>query len=306
MPGMRAGFQARVQYSLARLLLGLLGVLPRRAALGAGRLLACVGHAVAARQRKVAHHNLRMALPELSEPERTRIVRGVFRNLGRLLVEFARFPGLDRGNIEDLVVYEGLEHYRAALDGGRGVLVLTAHVGAWELSSFAHSVYGYPMKFLTRPIDNPLVEDLVARYRTRAGNAVISRTDAVRGVLKALDDNEAVGILVDQNTTRGDGVFADFFGIPAATTPGLATFALRTDAPVVPGFIRWDEARHRHVLAFQPPVPLVRSADRRADILANTARFNRIVEDFVRKHPDQWLWIHRRWKTRPEGAPPLY
>ncbi len=306
MPGMRAGFQARVQYSLARLLLGLLGVLPRRAALGAGRLLACAGHAAAARQRKVAHHNLRMALPELSEPERTRIVRGVFRNLGRLLVEFARFPGLDRGNIENLVVYEGLEHYRAALDGGRGVLVLTAHVGAWELSSFAHSVYGYPMKFLTRPIDNPLVEDLIARYRTRAGNAVISRTDAVRGVLKALDDNEAVGILIDQNTTRGDGVFADFFGIPAATTPGLATFALRTDAPVVPGFIRWDASRERHVLEFRPPVPLIRSGDRRADIQANTARFNRIVEDFVRKHPDQWLWIHRRWKTRPEGAPPLY
>ncbi len=306
MPGMRAGFQARIQYSLASLLLGFLGVLPRRAALGAGRLLAYVGYAAAARQRRVARRNLRMALPELSEPERTRIVRGVFRNLGRLLVEFSRFPKLTRDDIEDLVEYEGLEHYERALAEGRGVLVLTAHVGAWELSSFAHSVYGYPMKFLTRPIDNPLVEDLIARYRTRAGNAVISRTDAVRGVLKALDDKEAVGILVDQNTTRGDGVFADFFGIPAATTPGLAMFALRTGAPVVPGFIRWDEARGRHVLEFQPPEPLIRSGDRRADVLANTARFNRIVEDFVRKYPDQWLWIHRRWKTRPEGEAPLY
>lgn len=303
---MRVGAKARIQHSLARLLLGCFGVLPRRLAYPAGRVLSAVAYRLAARQRRIAFHNLGMALPTLSEGERIRIVQGVFDNLGRLLVEFSHFPGLDAHNIQRLVEYQGLDHYRNALEKGKGVLLLTAHVGAWELSSFAHSVYGYPMKFLTRPIDNPLVEGLILRYRTRAGNGVISRTDAARGVFRALGNNEAVGILIDQNTTRSEGVFADFFGIAAATTPGLATFALRTEAPVVPGFIRWDRKRRIHVLEFQSPVELVRSGNPEADILANTARFNRVIEDFVRRYPDQWLWIHRRWKTRPEGESSLY
>jgi KDO2-lipid IV(A) lauroyltransferase len=303
---MFVGSKARIQYSLAGLLLGFFGVLPRGMALGVGRVLAFALYWLATRQRNVAFRNLQMALPELSEEDRRRIVRGVFNNIARLLVEFSRFPELDRGNIQNLVEYKGLDHYRKALEKGKGVLVLTAHTGAWELSSFAHSVYGYPMNELTRPIDNPLVEDLINRYRTRAGNKVISRTEAARGVLRALGNNEAVGILIDQNTTRSDGVFAPFFGIPAATTPGLATFALRTGAPVVPGFIRWDAERKKHVLEFQPPVELIRSADRDEDVRANTTRFNGVVEDFVRRYPDQWLWIHRRWKTRPEGEEGLY
>jgi KDO2-lipid IV(A) lauroyltransferase len=297
---------ACVQYSLARLLLVVFGLLPRRAAYSAGRFIGQALYRLAARQRKVAFHNLTMALPDLSHEERVRIVKGVFDNIGRLLVEFSHFPELNHGNIPDLVEYEGLDHYQEALARGNGVLFLTAHVGAWELSSFAHSVYGYPMKFLTRPIDNTLVEKLITRYRTRAGNDVISRTDATRGVLRALGKNEAVGILIDQNTIRSESVFADFFGIPAATTPGLATFALRTDAAVVPGFIRWDPARQKHILEFQSRVELVRTGDRQADTISNTAKFNRIIEDFVRRYPDQWLWIHRRWKTRPEGDPSLY
>jgi len=297
---------ACVQYSLARLLLGFFGVLPRRIAYLAGGALGRAGYRLAARQRKVAFHNLTLALPDLSEDERVRIVKGVFDNLGRLLVEFSHFPKLNPDNIPDLVEYEGLEHYQNALAHGNGVLFLTAHFGAWELSSFAHSVYGYPMKFLTRSIDNTLVENLISRYRTRAGNDLISRTDAARGVLRALGNNEAVGILIDQNTIRSEGVFADFFGIPAATTPGLATFALRTDAAVVPGFIRWDQARRKHILEFQSPVELVRTGDLEADTVSNTAEFNRIIENFVRRYPDQWLWIHRRWKTRPEGEDSLY
>ena len=297
---------ALFQYSLARMLLGFFGLLPRRAAYGAGRVIGQALYRLAVRQRNVAFHNLTMALPDLSEDEQVRIVKGVFDNIGRLLVEFSYFPELNDDNIPDLVEYEGLEHYQKALARGKGVLFLTAHVGAWELSSFAHSVYGYPMKFLTRPVDNVLVEKLITRYRTRAGNDVISRTDATRGVLRALGNNEAVGILIDQNTTRSEGVFADFFGIPAATTPGLATFALRTDAAVVPGFIRWDQVRRKHILKFQTPVELVRTGDRQADTLRNTTQFNLIVEDFVRKYPDQWLWIHRRWKTRPEGEDSLY
>ena len=303
---MRVGVKARIQYSSARLLLGIFGAMPRAMAYRAGDVVAALGYRLARRQRSVGLYNLRMALPELPEVERNRIVREVFRNLGRLLVEFSHFPKLTPENISRVVEYEGLEHYLEALRRGKGVLFLTAHVGAWELSSFAHSVYGYPMKFLTRPMDNSLIEELITRFRTSAGNETISRTDAARDVLKALRSNEAVGILMDQNTTRSEGVFVDFFGIAAATTPGLATFALRTGAAVVPGFLRWDPDRRHHVLHFQPPVELKETGDRAEDILENTLLFNQILEKFVRGFPDQWLWIHRRWKTRPEGEPSLY
>lgn len=303
---MRARAKARIEYSLARLFLSLPRLLPRSLALRFGRTVGALGYRVAHRQRRIAEHNLSMALPELSPTERTRIVRGVFANLGRLFVEFGRFPTLTRQKAHDLVEYEGLHHYIDARDRGRGVLFLTAHVGCWELSSFAHALSGYPMRFLTRTIDNPLVDDLITRYRTLSGNRVISRSRAARDVLTALSRNETVGILIDQNTTRSEGVFAEFFGIPAATTTGLAAFAMRTGASVVPGFIRWDAEREKHVLEFQPPVALIRSGNRGEDLVRNTRRFNEVIESFVRRYPDQWLWIHKRWKTRPEGEASLY
>jgi KDO2-lipid IV(A) lauroyltransferase len=265
-----------------------------------------LGYRLATRQRRAALQNLSLALPELSADQRERIARGVFANLGRLLAEFSQFPKMNSVNIGAVVEYSGLEHYIEARSQGRGVLFLTAHAGSWELSSFAHALHGFPMRFLTRPIDNPLVEDLVTRYRTLSGNRVIRRTEAARDVLGALSGNETVGILIDQNTTRSEGIFVDFFGIPAATTTGLAALALRTDAPVVPGFIRWDPDRRKHILEFQAPVELVRTGDRRVDLHRNTERFNEVIESFVRRHPDQWLWIHKRWKTRPEGEPSLY
>ncbi len=303
---MRVGAKAHIQYILARLILGFFGKMPRKMASRAGSVVAQIGYHLARPQRSTALHNLRMALPELSEVERNQIVRGIFSNLGRLLVEFSQFPKLSPENVSETVEYEGLENYLDGLRRGRGVLFLTAHVGAWELSSFAHCLYGYPMKFLTRPLDNPLVESLITGIRTLSGNHAIDRNGATRAVLRALRNNETVGILVDQNTIRSEGVFADFFGIPAATTPALATFALRTGAAVVPGFIRWDSARRRHVLSFEPPVELKQTGNPQEDIVANTRLFNEILERFVRKFPNQWLWIHKRWKTRPEGEPSLY
>jgi KDO2-lipid IV(A) lauroyltransferase len=247
-----------------------------------------------------------MVLPELTDVERERILRGCFDNLGRLLVEFTHFPELNKSNISQFVVHEGLENYLEGLRRGRGVIFMTAHFGAWELSSFAHSVHGYPLKFVVRPIDNPRVERLISHYRTLSGNVPIQRRSAARDILKALRDNEAVGILFDQNTTRSEGVFADFFGIPAATTPAIATFALRTGAAVVPGFLIWDERAGKHRLRLDPPVELVETGDLSRDVIENTKRFNRILEGYVRKYPEQWLWIHRRWKTRPEGEPSIY
>ena len=247
-----------------------------------------------------------MALPELGRAEHERIVRGCFRNLGRLLVEFSHFTRLNKANVSDLVVHEGLDNYLEGLRRGRGVIFMTSHLGAWELSSFAHALHGYPLKFVVRPIDNSRVEELISRYRSLSGNVPIRRRNAARDILTALRRNEAVGILFDQNTTRSEGIFVDFFGIPAATTPAIGTFALRTGAAVVPGFLIWDEQTGKHRLRLDPPVDLVNTGDLSQDVIENTRIFNKILEGYVRQYPDQWLWIHRRWKTRPEGAPSLY
>jgi KDO2-lipid IV(A) lauroyltransferase len=300
------GVKELAEYSFSLALIKIFGALPRPIAHRAARMLAWLGFHLARRQRNSGLQNLRMAFPEMSEAERERILRGCFQNIARLLVEFTHFPELNRENISNFVAHDGLENYLEGLRRGRGVIFMTAHFGAWELSSFAHAVYGFPLKFIVRPIDNPRVEALISRYRTLSGNAPIQRRDAARDVLKALRQNEAVGILFDQNTTRSEGVFADFFGVPAATTPAIALFALRTGAAVVPGFLIWDAALQKHRLRLDPPLELINTGEIDHDVLENTELFNKTLESYIRKYPDQWLWIHRRWKTRPEGEAPIY
>lgn len=303
---MRGGVKELAEYSLAKALVKTFGLLPRPIAHRAAGILAWLGFHLARRQRVTGMQNLRMTFPDMTDAERVRIVRGCFRNLGRLLVEFTHFPQLSKSNIPQFVVHDGLENYLEGLRRGRGVIFMTAHFGAWELSSFAHAVYGFPLKFIVRPIDNPKVEALISGYRTLSGNIPIDRRNAARDVLKALRQNEAVGILFDQNTTRSEGVFAEFFGKTAATTPAIALFALRTGAAVVPGFLIWDAALKRHRLRLDPPVDLINTGDLDRDVLENTKLFNKILEGYVQKYPDQWLWIHRRWKTRPEGDASFY
>ena len=303
---MRGGIKGLAEYIFARVLIRTLRWMPRSLAHLAAEMLAWCGFHLARRQRNTGAHNLRLAFPDLSVSERDRILRGCFQNLGRLLVEFTHFHRLNKGNISQYVVHDGLENYLEGLSRGRGVIFMTAHFGAWELSSFAHAVYGFPLKFIVRPIDNPRIEQLISSYRTLSGNIPIERRRAGRDILKALKQNEAVGILFDQNTTRNEGVFADFFGIPAATTPSIALFALRAGAAVIPGFLIWDSKVKRHRLRLDPPVELVNTGDLSHDVLENTRRFNKILEAYVRRYPDQWLWIHRRWKTRPEGEPSIY
>ncbi len=288
---------------MALLLIRLFGMLPRSIARRAAQVLAWLGFHLARRQRISGMRNLQIAFPELGDAQREHILRGSFRNIGRLLVEFTHFPELNTSNISNFVVHDGLENYLEGVRRGRGVIFMTAHFGSWELSSYAQAVYGYPLKFIVRPIDNPRVEKLISEHRTSSGNVPIQRRSAARDILKALRENEAVGILFDQNTTRSEGVFAEFFGVPAATTPSIALFALRTGAAVVPGFLIWDRGLGKHRLRLDPPVELVNTGNLDSDVLENTRRFNRILEDYVRKYPDQWLWIHRRWKTRPEGDP---
>ena len=296
----------RLQYLPLLVLVRFIGLLPRALARGVGLLIAGAAYHLHPRLRRVGMRNLELAFPEKPVAERRSILRGVYRSLGRLLAEFCLFPSYTRENVSQVATYQGFENFEAAEKRGKGVLFLTGHFGGWEIGSFFHSLQGHPMRIVVRPIDNPFVDALVTRYRTLHGNGLIGKQGFARRLLAAMGNNETVGILMDTNMTPPQGVFVDFFGIPACTAVGIARVALHTDAAVVPAFTIWDAVLRKYRVEFGPSVELVRSGDDEADAVANTAVFNRIFEEYVRKYPDQWLWMHRRWKARPPGEPPLY
>jgi len=258
------------------------------------------------RLSRVAMRNLQLAFPEMPERERRRIVRGVFTSLGRLLAEVSRFPRYTAENVCQVAVYDGLENFLEAERRGKGVLFLTAHLGGWEVGSFAHSLYGHKLHIVIRPLDNPYLDALVRRYRTLHGNTTFDKQDFARGLLGAMKAGETVGILMDTNMTPPQGVFVDYFGHLACTASGVARVALRTDAAVVPAFSIWDKRLGKYRIRFDPMLELARTGDDAADVEANTAKFTKAIEGYVRRYPEQWLWVHRRWKTRPEGEAPIY
>jgi len=188
----------------------------------------------------------------------------------------------------------------AALQRGRGVLFATAHLGNWELSAYAHALLAAPMDIVVRPLDNPLLDALVERRRSLSGNRIIGKQEYARAILKALAANRAVGILVDQNSAADAGVFVDFFGAKACAGVGFVKLAARSGAVVIPGFAVWEETEKRYVLRFRPPVEIT------GDAVRDTQAVQTEIERAIRQHPDQWLWIHRRWKTRPAGEPEIY
>jgi KDO2-lipid IV(A) lauroyltransferase len=256
--------------------------------------------------RRAAVFNLTLAFPDWTDEQRKETIRRMIQQIGWMAAEFARFPMYVRGHIERVVVIDGAENFELARQRGNGVLFLTGHMSAWELAPFAHALYGHPLHFLVRPIKNRRVDELINRYRCLSGNRPIEKNKSARMILKVLGDGGTVGILSDHNTTAEEGVFVDFFGIPASTTSGLARIALRTDAAVVPGFLSWDYGRKIYRLRFEPGIELVRTGDEEADVRENTARFTRVIENYIRQHPDQWLWVHKRWKTRPPEQKPIY
>lgn len=296
----------RLEYAVVWLIVKAVGALPRPLARATGISLAQLVYLLHFRLRHVGMHNLAMAMPETSRRDRARILRGVFTSLGRQLAEACLFPRYSKENVSKVVVYDGFENYDRAFARGKGVLFLTAHFGGWELSAFTHSLHGHWMHVVMRPMDNPYLDELIRRYRTMHGNTTVAKDDFVRGLLAAMKAGEVVGILMDTNMTPPQGVFVDFFGIPACTASGLARIALRTDAAVVPTFTIWDPALGKYRLRFDPAVNLIRTGNDEADTVANTALFTRTIEEYVRRYPDQWLWVHRRWKTRPEGEKGLY
>jgi Kdo2-lipid IVA lauroyltransferase/acyltransferase len=294
------------EYAAAWTILKFLGILPRPAARGVAAIVARMLLWSQPRLRRTAMTNLRLAFPEWSDAKRHEVIWRMTKNLGWMAAEFAHFPGLTRENIEKLVVLDGFENFEGARRLGKGVIFLTGHMSAWELAPFAQALYGHPLSFLARPIDNEQVNGLIDSYRCLSGNRPIEKNNSARETLRVLHDGGTVGVLADQNTSVDEGVFVDFFGIPAATTTGLVRIARHTGAAVVPGFLNWDEALRKYRLRFEPAVAMRQTEDETGDVRENAARCNKVIEDYVRAHPDQWLWVHKRWKNRPPGEPSLY
>lgn len=295
-----------IEYAAAWLVLYGVGLLPRRLARAVGAAVARLLYACRPKLARAGLFNLQLAFPQWSDAQRRDTLRRLVRHIGWMAGEFSQFPRYTRERIGQIVVREGYEHFAAAQARGKGVIFLTGHMSAWELESFAQALYGDPLHFLVRPIENARVDALVLRYRMFSGNQPIDKNQSARAMLRILRQGGTVGILMDQNAALEEGVFVNFFGTPACTSSGLARLALRTDCAVVPVYVFWDEQLKKYRLHFEPALELVCTGDEESDVRENTQRFTKVVEDYARRYPDQWLWVHKRWKTRPLGEKPLY
>ena len=296
----------RLEYLPVWLAAKFFGLLPRAVARALCISIGLGAYLVYTRLRRVGMRNLEIAFPQKTKQEKKRILRQVYKNLGRQMAEFCLFPRYKKENVDQIAVYDGFENFAQADARGKGVIFITAHFGGWEIGSYVHSLHGHPLNIVIRPLDNPYLNAMVDRYRTRYGNSTFPKQDFARGLLSSLRHGETVGILMDTNMTPPQGAFVDFFGVPACTATGLARVALHTDAAVIPGFTLWDQQLGKYRIRFDPAIKLVRSGDDEADAVANTAAFTNVIESYISRYPEQWLWVHRRWKTRPAGEPPLY
>ena len=268
-------------------------------------MLATGAYYLDSRHRHIARVNLLIAFPQLSQSARNRIARKSFQNTAMNLLEISRLPDLTPGNISSLAAYDsefGLNNYRTACAKGKGILYLTGHFSAWELLPAAHALHGYPLSFVTRPLDNVFLDRYMRMLRESKGNRVITKKNSARPILKDLKSKGAAGILIDQNTSYPEGLFVEFFGVPAATTTGMAFLALHTEAPVLPGYLT-PTRNGRYTIKFLPPVEVLRTGDMPHDLAAATRKFNEILEQIVREQPESWLWGHKRWKYQPPGNP---
>jgi KDO2-lipid IV(A) lauroyltransferase len=297
-----------LEYAAARVTLFGLEAFPRRIAVALGVAIGRVAYFLAGGLRRTGERNLEIAFPDMDERDRKHLLRGCFESLGRLLGEFSQLPKATPEKLRKLIEYDevGLRYLREAEKNKRGVIFLTGHLGVWELHSFGWSALEYPLSFLVRPLDNERIEEMVERIRTRFGNRAIDKKSAARQSLRVLREGGTLGILSDLNTQPYEGVFVPFFGKLACTTAGIATLALKTDAVVIPTCAIWDRKKKRYFFHGDPPVELVRTGDHAKDIEVNTANFATAMERMVRLYPDQWLWIHKRWKTRPPGETEIY
>jgi KDO2-lipid IV(A) lauroyltransferase len=304
----RSPLRDRLEYGAVRAVVGVLALLPLVVAMRLAEAAAFLGWLVDARHRRIGMTNLAIAFPEKPLAERRRILRASFLNLGRMAAELAHLPRLSDDALRRMVRFADEPWWESHIGAARttGVLILSGHFGNWELLVYAHGRRGHPVHMVHRGIANPLVDRWLNEFRARAGTRLLRKSRAGVDVLRALKARELLVLPFDQNSTRGLGVFVDFFGIPASTNSGIARIALRSGAPVVPAFIVRDGARARHTVHVLPVMYPEPTADFLAGVRAETALYSSVFEEMVRRHPEQWLWMHKRWKTRPLGEPKLY
>ena len=297
-----------LEYAPVKLVLATMGRLPPRTAYRVGESLGKVAYHFAGDLRRTGEINLRLAFPEKTDEERAALLRECFDNLGRELGVFSQMASRSREELKQLIEVQGWENFeKARAERGDALIYYTGHLGAWEMTSFSVSVLGYPITFLVRRLDNPKVEELVDGVRTKFGNKTIDKLSAARSMLKILRSGEmALGLLPDLNTLDDEAIFVDFFGVPAATTFLVAKLAVRTNTPLIPFFAPWSEEKGKYLLIVEPPIPAECTGDEEADVRRVTMEVTRRVENQIRQYPGQWLWIHKRWKTRPPGEPKIY
>ena len=291
----------RFELALFRLAAGALAILPGAMSRALGRFLGRVYLRFGRSRRRILFDNLAAAFPEKTSGEIALIAKKSVESIGSTFVEFLEVSGMSAEEIRDRIRVVGEENLLRARSQGRGVFILSAHIGGWELGAIRAGMLGEPISPVVRPLDNPLLERELSKRRTRFGNRPIAKRDAARDILKALRRGETVAILVDQNVLAREAVFVPFFGRPAATTPALALFQRKTGAPVVPVFT-WPEGDGRYRLEVEPPidVSIVAGADRDEAVGILTARYMEVTEAAIRRAPEVWLWMHNRWRTRPE------
>lgn len=307
MPKRSSNFQNKIQLYAVRFVLWAIGILPLHLSMRAGQVLAGILAKFFPRLKKTARRNLEIAFPQMPDAEREKIVRGVFESLGRHLGFVSHFRKFKPEDIRGLVEIVGREeNFEPAHATGKGILFFTGHFGSWEIFNLLPLAFGYEMNILVRRIDNPLVEEFVDKMRTRFGAVTLDKTKAARRMFRILENGGLLGILADLNVQEREGIFVDFFGIPASTTTSIARLALATNAVVMPAFAVWEESRQKYVIYLDPPIAYQKTGNSAKDIKEITEKVTKVVENYVRQYPEQWLWIHKRWNTRPQGEKSIY
>ncbi len=306
----KSSFQINLEYYTAWTILSFLGILPRKLAVFLCVRLGDLAYLLLGGLKRVALKNTEIAFPEKSEKERKKIVRGCFQNLGRQLGELSQFPKATRESLEKIIEVsaseEIWERYRAEKNKGRGVIMMTPHFGGWEILAFVSFMFLGPQSYLVRKLDNPRLEKMLAAMRGKFGNQPLDKSTGILTALELLRSGGNLGILPDLNTQRHEGVFVPFFGKDACTTAGVAALAMRTNSPVGLLSAAWDEKKKKYVITVDAGLEFEKNGDRKQSMIDFTARFTKEIENVIRRNPEQWFWIHKRWKTRPEGEPEIY
>lgn len=306
MPKKRSNFQIKLEYFAVRALIGAIGIFPLETSMSVGKSAGKFIGSLIPKLKKTGRRNLEIALPETSAEEKEKILDGTFASLGRQLGLVAHFNEFTPERVREMVEVVGKENFDSAYAQGKGVLFFTGHFGSWEVFNLLPPAFGHTMNILVRRIDNPLVENFVDNLRTRLGCKTLDKSQSARQMFRVLRKGELLGILADLNVQQKEGVFVDFFDVAASTTTGIAKLALATGAAVLPAFAVWEESRAKYVVYLEPPVAYEKTGDEAADVKNLTQDVTRVVEKYVRAYPEQWLWIHKRWNTRPAGETGFY